>query len=106
MIQQAISVARTKADHKIFLHAALIVRKNHILSEGYNHERVHAEEHAIYKCQEVIKGSEILCIRIRRSGRMGMARPCPACWALLKSCGVLFVRYSDSHGNIVKEKIR
>lgn len=111
MIRTAIAVAALKARHKTFLHAALLVRNGRILGAGWNEGTTHAEQMALYAVSgthtlpALPDGVELLSVRIRRSGRLGMARPCPACWALATRSGVRRVRYSDSHGNIVSERV-
>ena len=86
--------------------AALIVRKNRVLAVGYNNpkthplaktkmKQLHAECSAIIKCNPIdLYGSEIVVVRARRDGKVGMARPCMACARLIKQTGLKRVHYT------------
>lgn len=39
-----------QSSHRVYKHGALLVRKNRIISSGYNDEHYHAEAMAIKRC--------------------------------------------------------
>ena len=70
---------------------ALVVKKNRVLSVGYNNPKthplaktkmrqLHAEMDAILRCTiEQLDGAELIVVRARRDRKVGMAKPCKAC---------------------------
>lgn len=50
--------------------------------------------------KKLTPGSIVLVVRMQRQGRLGMAKPCRACQAILKSVGVSKVYYSTAEGDI------
>lgn len=91
---------------------AVVVKNGRILSTGYNELRysktigkhtLHAEASAIKKLLERgdfkgLAGSTLYVTRFTPSGATGLAHPCPACMALIKSVGVSTVVYSTMDG--------
>ena len=62
----------------------------------------HAERRLARKLD---KGSIVFVVRVMRDGRLGNARPCPACMLALKSRGVRRVFYSVSYNRIESEEL-
>lgn len=91
---------------------AVVVKSGRVLSTGYNEirwnerlwkENIHAEEAAIVKLltagrSSSLIGSEIYVTRFTRGGAIGIAKPCFACAALIKSVGIRKVHYTDVSG--------
>lgn len=87
---------------------ALVVKKNRVLSIGYNSSKthpimdtrmqmIHAECDAILRCPEaVVDGAEVIVARIKPSGKPGLARPCEVCEKILKRFGVRRVFYTTN----------
>ncbi len=85
---------------------ALVVKKNRVLSVGYNNpkthplaktkmKQLHAEMDAVIGCTaEQLDGAEIVVVRARRDRKIGMAKPCAACHAFIKSMGLKSVYYT------------
>ena len=87
---------------------AVIVKNGRVLSVGHNERRysrfigdetVHAEAAAVVKLLKErrfsdLVGSTCYVTRFTRGGRIGMARPCAGCSALLTSVGVSRVVFS------------
>lgn len=104
----------------------VIVYKGKILSVGYNLQdktnplqkkfnqyrefdpnasgcknSIHAECHALLKIKDLDidwRKSNVFVWRIKKDGTRGMARPCPACEAMLKNQGISRVYYSTDNG--------
>lgn len=89
--------------HKI---GAVVVRKNRVISTGFNQVKthpksphpyfmLHAELAAIIGCSyEELKGATIYVFRQHRNGECAMAKPCPTCEAALRQAGIKKVYYS------------
>ncbi len=88
---------------------ALVVSKNRVLSVGYNQpkthpisrdtemQQLHAEMSAVLRCAEsVMEGAEVIVVRIKHSGKPGLAKPCGACQGILKRFGVRRVFYTTN----------
>ena len=97
---------------------ALVVRKNRVLSIGYNSnkthpiadtkmQQLHAEMHAVVQCPDGdLGGADIVVARARAEGKAGLAKPCMTCEGILKRCGVRRVYYTtnwDENGPAVEE---
>lgn len=92
---------------------AVITKGNRILSTGYNEVRysktigkntLHAEAAAIRKLLDIgslghLVGSDIWVTRFTRAGRVGMARPCPSCMALITAVGIRRVYFTQDDGS-------
>ena len=81
-------------------HSSFIFKNGNLVSIGYNNEFSHAEEKAInsYYSDVIMKGYTMVNLRLTRSGRIGMAKPCPACFALLKEKKFRKIIYSTNEG--------
>ncbi len=87
---------------------SLVVKKNRVLSVGYNSpkthpmsdtkmQQLHAEMHAVLKCPEGdLRGADVVVARARSEGKAGLARPCEVCQGILKRCGVRRVYYTTN----------
>ena len=85
---------------------ALVVKKNRVLSVGYNNpkthplaktkmKQLHAEMDAIIGCtEEQLDGAELIVVRARRDNKIGMAKPCKACHDFIKLMGIKRVYYT------------
>ncbi len=95
--------------HKL---GAVVVHGNRILSTGFNSLRpskllntqtLHAEAAAILKLlkdrrQHELIGAEIYVSRFTRGGRIGLAKPCHHCEALIRSVGIKRVTFTTDNG--------
>jgi deoxycytidylate deaminase len=88
---------------------AIIIKKNRVLSVGYNQSKthsiskdtvvqmIHAEMHAILKCQGgALKGAEMIVARARADRKAGLAKPCSVCQGILRRCGIKRVLYTTN----------
>lgn len=85
---------------------ALVVKKKRVLSVGYNNpkthplaktkmKQLHAEMDAIIRCTpEQLDGAELIVVRARRDGKIGMSKPCAACNKFITSVGIKRVYYT------------
>lgn len=99
--------ASTFWKHKL---GAVVVKGNRILSTGSNELRytkelreptLHAEAAAILKMlkshrQHDLAGADLYVSRICPSGRVGLAKPCSNCMALIRSVGIKEVHYTTN----------
>jgi len=98
-----------KSQHKNHQHVAIVTRGGAVVSVGYNggpNGCVHAEAMALGKLWPSERvGTKLHSIRLMKSGRMGLAKPCPECQKLIEESGVKAVFYSDNCGNMVHIKV-
>jgi deoxycytidylate deaminase len=96
----------TKARHGCYKHAAIVVRGGAIVATGVNHDEQHAEVVAL-KClwPSERRGTKVYSLRLRRSGTLGMAKPCPECEAFMREAGVKLVIYTDRLGNWARMRL-
>jgi deoxycytidylate deaminase len=85
---------------------ALVVKRNRVISVGYNNPKthplahtkmrqLHAEMDAIIGCTKAeLDGAEIVVVRARRDGKVGMAKPCRACDDFIRRVGLRRVYYT------------
>jgi|ERR1035437_1457493 pyrimidine deaminase RibD-like protein len=104
-IRRATKLATTKARHKFHRHAVLLMSGRRILASAWNHGGTHAEKMGLAHAGDAARGADVLSIRIRHSGQLGLARPCAKCWAALKKAGVRRVQWSTNDGTFVTETI-
>lgn len=109
--QIALNIARELDQEITHQLCAIIVRKNKILSVGYNSpkthpiastkmQQLHAEAHAIVRCPDnELKGAELIVVRARPSGFPGLAKPCDSCASLIRKVGIRKVFYTISTNN-------
>jgi pyrimidine deaminase RibD-like protein len=88
-------------------HASIIFKSGNPIAFGYNTGNDHAETNAINKASLLAgvtgKGATIVNIRITRGGKIALARPCPACYELLREKKFRKIIYSDNNGRFVEE---
>ena len=96
----------TKAKHKCYKHAAIVVRGGAIVATGVNHDELHAEVVALKKLwPSERRGTKVYSLRLRRSDTLGMAKPCAECEAFMRENGVKLVFYTDREGKWAKMKL-
>lgn len=90
---------------------ALVVKKNRVLSVGYNNPKthplaktkmrqLHAEVAACIRCsKDELRGAEIIVVRARRDHKVGMAQPCEACDTFIRNVGIRRVYYTTDSPN-------
>lgn len=109
-MDKAIRIARkeaAKAGHEWAHHAVIVFRGGNPVATGHNHGHLHAEFNALNSLwPKERRGTTVLSIRVTKSGKLSMARPCPKCYQFMLDNGVKNVVYSDSNGELVKERVR
>lgn len=88
---------------KVRVAAVVSDRHGRIISWGWNHGYVHAEEHALSRANpKRIPGSTVTVAGRRRSGNWVLGRPCTKkgknCLGMIFGRGVLKVEYLDKEG--------
>ena len=106
LADRAVSLAADHSHETIHMHCALVVRKNRIVSIGYNSRRTspqvktrmrmwHAESAAMHRCSpKDLKGADLVVVRYRRDGKTGLSRPCKVCLEGIKNLHVKRVFYT------------
>ncbi len=90
--------------HKL---SAVILKGSNIVSTGWNFSHTHAEHTAINRAWRTdIHGATLVVMRLRRDGKIGMARPCPRCLAKIIEAGIKRCIYTDNNGCIVEINLR
>jgi hypothetical protein len=80
-------------------HASVVMRGGAVLSFGFNHDGLHAEEAALRKLwPSERRGTTLISFRLTRGGVPGMALPCSRCMRLLHLNGVRKVVFSNREG--------
>lgn len=92
---------------------AVIFRRTTIVSHGYNRKvwhynraqnsqlfTVHAEASAITKAGIRAKYADILVLRFKKDGSLGISKPCPICQRKIKHAGIVRIRYVNNDGKI------
>jgi deoxycytidylate deaminase len=106
MISNSLLSLTQKSRHRQHHHAAQIRRGGSVVASGYNHETRHAEVDALLKLwPSERKGTVVVSVRVTKSGRLSMGKPCEDCEAFLRANGVKAVIYSDFSGKLVKMKL-
>lgn len=87
---------------------ALVVSKNQVLSVGYNQQKthpisngtpqmqLHAEMHALLRCEVDTNGADLVVVRTKPSGKPGLSRPCDICEKLIRKFGIRKVIYTEN----------
>jgi deoxycytidylate deaminase len=108
---------RVHSDHYQHQLGCVIVKKNRIVSVGFNklkthpksthkYNSLHAEVDALIKAiPEDCKGAEAYVYREKRTGQLGNARPCASCYSALQAAGIKVIYYSSEEG-YKNEKIK
>ena len=88
-------------------HASIIFDHGTPISFASNNDKYHSEEFAIIQCnfedRIALKGKIMVNIRITRGGRVGLAKPCPSCYELLRERKFRKIIYSTNDGRFVEE---
>jgi pyrimidine deaminase RibD-like protein len=88
-----------------YRHVAVVFKGGSILAIGNNVSR-HAEVAALSKLFPNKRiGTTVLSMRIRKHGSFANGKPCKNCMAFMLANGVKKVMWSDSNGNIIKERL-
>lgn len=99
-----------KSDHRQYKLGCVIVKKNTIISTGYNQlkthpkspdkwKMIHAEFSAIYNIpQDLLKGSTAYVYREFKTGKTALAKPCKDCENLLRTNGIKTVYFTTTLG--------
>lgn len=103
-----------KSDHRINMHATLIIKGGRLISRGYNHKDIHSEEAAIagyFKPSDFsVRGAIAINFMIKRKSlKPGNSRPCLNCMNQLYLNGVKSVIYfdgSDFREELIAEALR
>lgn len=94
-----------KARHRHRL-GAVLLKGGKPIAVAHNFSYIHAEHAAIGRAwRNSIEGCTIVVVRVRRNGKLGMARPCPNCMERLIDAGIRKIIYSDFDGNMREEKL-
>ena len=110
-LAQKISKHSDHPQHKL---GAVIVKKNRVVSMGFNKNkthpksthifnRIHAELNAILKAQENIEGASIYIYREQLNGTLGLAKPCKSCQSIIMKAGIISIHYTSYDGYISEE---
>lgn len=95
---KAAATATKYARHRHKL-AAVIMQGGRPVSIGWNHSAIHAEQSVINRSHGIkIVGKDILVVRVRRDGSLGMAKPCLECIKAIKEAGIKSVVFSNKEG--------
>jgi len=105
-----LSLAKKKADKsdQYFRHCCVVWKGGRILGWGVNGHDYHAEANAISSClswsraefrDEACYRAKFLSIRVTRTGRLAMAKPCIECTRILRSYKMTGW-YSTSEGKL------
>lgn len=96
-----------KSDHHTHKMGAVLVKRNKVISVGFNKMKthtksnhpfkmIHAEFDAILGCsQEDLDGSDLYVFREYKNGELACAKPCPHCQKLIELSGIENVFYTN-----------
>lgn len=106
MVRMAAKIA-LRSDHKNFRHGAIVMKGGAIIALGHNKATEHAEVNALKKLHpNQRRGCKIVSIRVTKTGKLAMAKPCPECEQYLRDNGVKTVIWTDSNSAIHKERLK
>lgn len=117
MKQRFFDLARKLSDHSDHPQhklGAVIVKRNRVVSVGFNknkthpkstahYSRLHAEMCAILNAKSDVSGCDIYVYRETRDGKLGLSKPCDACQAAIEEAGINRVFYTAYNGYAVDE---
>lgn len=67
----------------------------HAEKVGMPHKKfLHAEIHAIAKCQDLTKAHRIRILRFDSMGNPKLAKPCPVCQSAIEAAGIQLVEHT------------
>lgn len=102
--------ASIHSDHHSHKIGAVIVRKNKIVSFGFNKLKTHNKSNTPYKAVHAefssilsagrmdLSGCEIYVYRERKDGSLGSSKPCIFCEQLIKNVNLKKVHYTIDNG--------
>ena len=111
-------IAKNEAIKSTYIYkvGAVIWRGKEIISTGHNYRSksvrsinknyvkwypaIHAEVDAIINAKKDLTKASILVIRVTKSGKLSMAKPCRYCTAYINHVGLKTVYFSNREGNI------
>jgi deoxycytidylate deaminase len=85
-------------------HATIVLRGGAVISFGHNGNYKHSEVVALSRVKYK-SCLTLLNIRVKRSGEIGLSRPCKSCMKYIKANGVVKVLYTDDTGRLQSERI-
>lgn len=95
-----------RSDHKNFRHGVVVLRGGKIIATGTNRSFEHAEVNALKKlAPEKRRGARLISIRVTKTGKLAMAKPCAECELYLRQNGVKMVLWTDSESQVHREKL-
>lgn len=97
------AVKKAKQVNYVFRLGAVVFNQSRIISAGYNrvanNKAACAEKLAILKApSDLLTGSSILIVRVRKLGTYGMAKPCDKCQKFIEKSGISKIIYSTPDG--------
>jgi len=107
-----LAVSQSQKSNMQQKHGAVIWKSKTILGAGYNQHAsissqskrkfsIHAEKDCLVGLRgDQIYGSNILVVRISKSGSLSHSEPCNGCKKLLKRKGVVKAYWFDNQGNL------
>ena len=99
-----------RSSHQRYKFGCILVKKNRIISTGYNqlktdpkspheYKMLHAEIHCLLRApKNRIMGSPLFIYMEKPNGKPGMSKPCPCCLEMLKNKGVKDITYVTTSG--------
>jgi len=67
---------------------------------------IHAELDVVYRYKKLLRGADILVVRVNKSNNLRNSRPCNHCISTLCKLGIRKVYYSNDNGDIVYEFVQ
>ena len=98
------------SDHHQHKMAAVVIRKNKLISFGFNSLKTHTKSPHLWKSthaefsaikginKEQLEGASILVFREQRDGTMANARPCASCLKLIINSGIKKIYFTHKNG--------
>jgi len=99
-----------KSDHRSYHLGAVIVKKNRVLSIGFNRNRTHPKSPHKFKYLHAeidaiigldfkdLYGSVIYVYREDKLGRLALSKPCESCMEAIKASGIKYLCYTIDNG--------
>ena len=109
--------AAHNGQHRQHQMGAILTHSGRIISIGMNSHKSHPKMgrvktlHAEVSCligvrYQDLKGSTMYVARVNKNGKVGMAKPCSICQAVLAEYNVLRIYYTNSAGQIEKMELK
>ncbi len=96
-----------RSTNRSFIHICFAVRGGSIVSIGFNHDKIHAEQVCLNRIwQNKRQNLTLVSLRLTRSRtKLAMAKPCDECMKLIKESKIKKVLYSTPERTIETLKI-